>query len=71
MKSLCNAVWLGVAIVLVSGGLIIGPALAPGQSAAATEKTMYMEVGGYYCDGCCSVHNILCCPETECVPDDT
>lgn len=30
MKSLCNAVWLGVAIVLVSGGLIIGPALAPG-----------------------------------------
>ena len=66
MKSLFNAGRLGAVLFLLGAGLLVGPGLDPGQSAAAIQQTMYMEVGGHYCAGCCSEYNILCCTGTVC-----
>lgn len=71
MKSLDKAFKLGALLGLVSAGLLVAPGLNQGQSAAATEQTMWMEVGGHYCDQCCSPNNILCCPGTKCHETET
>ncbi len=72
MTSLYRAVRLGAILFLIGAGLSFGAVLDPGQSAAATEETMYMEVGGgHYCADCCSPDNILCCQGTVCDPGET
>lgn len=73
MRHLNKALKVGALLCLVCGGLLFGPGLNGGQSAAATEETYHPEVGGGFSCGpdCCSVHNILCCPGTTCREGET